>query len=73
MSDGTGVTFPSMETLARHLAPKPVMSKDATLRDYFAASAIPALVARGLFGYAELARHAYAMADALLAEREVQS
>jgi len=73
MSDGTGVTFPSMETLARHLAPKPAMSKDKTLRDYFAACAIPALIARGMYGYTDLAMHAYAMADALLAAREVQS
>ena len=72
MSDGTGVTFSNMEALARQLAPKPPMSKDKTLRDYFAACAIPALIARGMYGYTDLAMHAYAMADALLAAREVQ-
>jgi hypothetical protein len=72
MNDGTGVTFQSMEEIARRLAPKPPMSKDKTLRDYFAACAIPALIARGMYGYTDLAMHAYAMADALLAAREVQ-
>jgi hypothetical protein len=43
-----------------------------TLRDYFAACAIPTLIARGMYGYTDLAMHAYAMADALLAAREVQ-
>jgi len=49
------------------------LSKDKTLRDYFAACAIPALIERGMYGYADLAMHAYAMADALLAAREVKS
>ena len=42
-----------------------------TLRDYFAAKAMAAVGARGYYGeLADLAEDAYALADAMLAERE---
>lgn len=45
------------------------------LRDYFAAKAMPAMFIEGCFlfdaeSYAELAQHAYKMADAMMKARE---
>lgn len=56
--------------------PAPIADGDLSLRDYFAATALTGLLAfntapEGCHQYApaEAARHAYAMADAMLAER----
>jgi hypothetical protein len=56
--------FPSM-------APVPLMVKDLTMRDHFAAQALQALLTRNhLMSNAEQAQEAYAMADALLKARD---
>ncbi len=48
------------------------LASDATMRDYFAATALQALIRNGdgQQGRHDLARAAYGCADAMLAERE---
>lgn len=43
---------------------------DMTLRDYFAAQVLPRLIPDRVYSCADVAKEAYQMADAMLAERE---
>lgn len=69
-----GPAFPMSEEILRHPDPRHVMGM--TLRDYFAAKAMQSILALGeAYDYEgdtpveQLPRHAYALADAMLAER----
>ena len=46
-----------------------VVPDKVDLRDYFAGLAMQALIADGMDGYSNVAEHAYALADAMLNER----
>lgn len=61
--------FPSTDNHPSYVVP--IQHEGMTLRDYFAAQAISALVARHRadFSWSSIPANAYALADAMLAER----
>jgi hypothetical protein len=74
MNNTGGPAFPHVADLVQHspnggITTKPITSNGMTLRDYFAAKAMQGILFEGL-DEIETAKNAYAMADAMLKERE---
>jgi hypothetical protein len=78
MNNTGGPAFPHVADLVQHspnggITTKPITSNGMTLRDYFAAQAMNALIlemADWKYAPEVLAKYAYAQADAMLKARE---
>ena len=66
---GGGPAFPYPPS-NHSLFVQPVLSTGMTLRDYFAASVVSRLVPEHVYSPATVAEEAYALADAMIAERD---
>ena len=73
MTDNTGgYAFPRSETLYPDGSTSDPGAVGMTLRDYFAAKAMQALIARNVPNISVIARESYRYADAMLKEREAK-